>query len=156
MPRIIILVVGLILLIGAAVGGWFAYTTFGPQLLGAKEEKPAEPPPPPPPRAPRFVRLPPMTIPVLGAKRVEQFVTFQVVLAVDDEGVAQSLQGQMPRLIDAFLTTLYVGLSDGTLLDQGLINLTAVKAKLMRASAKVLGKDVVKEALVQMVLQRNL
>ena len=69
---------------------------------------------------------------------------------------AQRIQPQMPRVVDAFLTTLYIGLSDGTLLDRGLINLDAVKAKLKRASATVLGQDVVQDALVQAVLQRNL
>ena len=153
MPRIIVLVIGLLLLIAAGVGGWFAYQAYAPMLFGPKEEKP---PPPPPPKVPRFVRLQALTVPVVGASRVEQLITFLITIEVEDEGVANTLQAQMPRIIDAFLVTLYAGLSDGTLMKAGLIDVAAVKVKLMRACTTVLGKDVVHNALVQMVYQRNL
>ncbi|MBI1206337.1 MAG: hypothetical protein GC191_03490 [Azospirillum sp.] len=154
MKRIIFLLIGLILMGGAGFGAWLAYQTYAPMLFGTKEEPKEEKPPPQKP--PKFVRMQPITVPVIGPDRVRQFVTFQIALEVEDEAVAVALQPQMPRLIDAYITTLYAGLDDGSILKRGLIDVGAVKVRLVRASAKVLGEKLVLDALVQMVIQRDL
>ncbi|PWC33081.1 hypothetical protein [Azospirillum sp. TSO35-2] len=147
---LIVLVLGILLLGGASFGGWTAYQKY---YVNAHEEPKKVEPPPKPPTA--FVRLPPLVAPMLGPTRVEQFVT--VVVAVEVMLEKQPMvQANQPRLTDAFLTALYGGIADKSILNGSLVNIPAVKAKFMEAAIKVVGKDAVHDVLVQAVTQRNL
>lgn len=147
---LIVLVLGIVLLGGASFGGWFVYQKyFTPH---PEEPKKVEPPPKPPTA---FVRLPPLVVPMIGPSRVEQFVT--VVVAVEVILEQQPMvQANQPRLTDAFLTALYGGIADKSILNGALVNIPAVKEKLKEAAGKVVGKDAVYDVLVQAVTQRNL
>lgn len=147
---LIVLVLGIVLLGGASFGGWFVYQKyFTPH---PEEQKKVEPPPKPPTA---FVRLAPLVVPLIGPSRVEQFVT--VVVAVEVPLEKQPMvQANQPRLTDAFLTALYGGVADKSILNGALVNIPAVKAKLVEAAGKVVGKDAVYDVLVQAVTQRNL
>ncbi len=147
---LIVLVLGIVLLGGASYGGWFVYQKY----FTPHPEKPKKvEPPPKPPTA--FVRLPPLVVPMIGPSRVEQFVT--VVVAVEVILEQQPMvQANQPRLTDAFLTALYGGVADKSILNGALVNIPAVKAKLKEAAIKVVGKDAVYDVLVQAVTQRNL
>ena len=103
---LIVLVLGIVLLGGASVGGWFAYQKY---YVDRQDEPKKVEPPPKPPTA--FVRLPPLVVPMIGPSRVEQFVT--VVVAVEVVLEKQPMvQANQPRLTDAFLTALYGGIAD--------------------------------------------
>ena len=153
MKGIVLLIVGVILLLAAAGGGYFAYTKF----FAAKEE-PAEvkKPKPPPGPPPSYVRLPPIAVPVVGADRVEQLITFVIVLRVRDVNTSDSVSGRTPRIVDTFMTTLYGAIDEGEILNGSVVDITRVKAKLQAVSDQLFGPDVVKEVLVQTVLQRRL
>ncbi|ANC91055.1 hypothetical protein A6A40_03585 [Azospirillum humicireducens] len=147
---LIVLVLGIVLLGGASFGGWFVYQKYFTEQ--PDQPKKVEPPPKPPTA---FVRLPPLVVPMIGPSRVEQFVT--VVVAVEVVLEKQPLaQANQPRLTDAFLTALYGGIADQSILNGALVNIPAVKAKLIEAAGKVIGKDAVHDVLVQAVTQRNL
>ncbi|MDR6771149.1 hypothetical protein [Azospirillum sp. BE72] len=148
---LIVLVLGIVLLGGASFGGWFVYQKYFTEHPDAPPKK-VEPPPKPPTA---FVRLPPLVVPMIGPSRVEQFVTVVVAVEVvlDKQPLAQANQ---PRLTDAFLTALYGGIADQSILNGALVNIPAVKAKLVEAAGKIIGKDAVQDVLVQAVTQRNL
>jgi len=151
MKAIILLILGLLLLGGAGYGGWMLYNTY---IVG---EKAAEPPPPkdvPPPPV-YYLRLNPIVVPMVGKEKVEQFVTVVATIEVDAAKQAHA-QGNVPRLIDAFISTLYGALDDKSVMNGGVVNIPAVKQKLSAAAEKVLGPGVSQGVLVQVVTQRNL
>ncbi|MCG5239166.1 hypothetical protein [Azospirillum doebereinerae] len=147
---LIVLVLGIVLLGGAGFGGWTLYNKY--YVQHDETPKKVEPPPKPPTG---FVRLAPLVVPAIGANRVEQFVTVVVTVEVLLEKQPMA-QANMTRLTDAFLTAMYGGVADKTVLNGGLINIPAVKDKLVEAGNKVLGAGVVQNVLVQAVTQRNL
>ncbi|HYH38513.1 MAG TPA: hypothetical protein VD860_09865 [Azospirillum sp.] len=152
MKAIILLLFGLALLGGAAFGGWTLYNKFmTPPTAEELAKKEAEKPPPPV----AYVRMNPIVVPVLGKEKVEQFVTIVATIEVDAAKQPQAA-ANLPRLIDAFIATMYAGVDDKSLMSGPLINIPAVKDKLTAAAAKVLGPGVVQGVLVQVVTQRNL
>jgi hypothetical protein len=96
-----------------------------------------------------------IVVPVIGAAKVEQFVTVVVTLEVL-AARAPVVQVNQPRLSDAFLTTLYGALDDRTIMKGSIVDLGAVKEKLIEAAAKTVGPDLVRDVLVQVIMQRNL
>ena len=62
----------------------------------------------------------------------------------------------MPRLHDAYLTTLYDGVQRRTLLHGPLLDLAKVKEQLTEASVRILGSSVVRDVLVDVAVQRPL
>lgn len=149
---LIVLVLGILMLGGAGFGGWTLYTKYLALPPEGAEPKKVEPPPKPPTG---FVRLPPLVVPAIGANRVEQFVTVVVTIEVllEKQPMAQANQ---TRLSDAFLTALYGGVADKSVMNGSLVNIPAVKEKLIEAGTKVLGPGVVQDVLVQAITQRNL
>lgn len=146
---IIVLVIGLFLLGGAGFGGWILYNEY----FGPKEDAPPPPPPPPPPTA--YIRMTPIVVPMIGDKRVEQFVTFVVSIEVlaNEQPRGAAL---MPRLRDQFLRDLYDAVDRKTIMHGALVDLAAAKAVMKKSAAKVLGDEAVRDVLIQVVTQRNL
>nr|WP_211112430.1 hypothetical protein [Azospirillum sp. SYSU D00513] len=142
------MVLGIALLGGAGFGGWKLYTMY---LV----EGEAAPPPPPPPPPTSFVRMSSVVVPVIGAAKVEQFVTVVVTLEVIAEK-APVVQANQPRLSDAFLTALYGALDDKSVLNNGIVDIAAVKGKLKETAGKTVGEGLVTDVLLQVVMQRNL
>ena len=104
----------------------------------------------------RFVKMSPLFLPVLGARRIEQTIGLVVALELEDPTNAALVEQSGPKLTDAFISELYGSLDASRLGQGGLVNIDQVKGKLGRASDRVLGEGVVKEVLVQMVSQRPL
>lgn len=150
MKAVIVLLVGLLLLGGAAFGGWTLYKQF---ILG-KEEKPAEPPPPPKPGT-AYVRIPQINVPVIGANRVQQFVSVTVTLQVDDNRQV-AIQGIMPRLQNAILTKLYEMAGANKIIQGSLVDIGGIKAGLIEAVNPAIGGPGLQDVLIQAVMQRNL
>lgn len=151
MKKIILLVLALLVLIGAGVGG---YLMFGPKPH--KEGEHAEEAPKKKERTgpPVFVPIGPMIVPVMGAKTVEQNIMVTVSLEVDDDTIKEQVRLQSPRLIDAYVQALYGGIDKGQVIDGQVLNIPALKTKLMETTEKVLGPDVVHDVLIQSVSQR--
>jgi flagellar FliL protein len=150
MKILVLLLVALIFGGGGFGAGWFLFANQGEK----HEEKVAEPPPPAPTGPPVFVNVGPLTVPVLGAERIDQFVTLMVALELTDMITAEAVRAQAPRLTDAFLTTIYGAIASGRVMSGGVLDVPQVKAKLRDAAAKVLGKDTIRDVLIQIVNQR--
>lgn len=149
MKALIVLAIGLLLLGGAGYGGWMLYNEY---IVKKEDEEPPKPPPKPPSA---YVRVNPVVVPVIGDNRVEQFVTVVVTLEVNADQ-QPTTQANLPRIGDAFLTTLYGAADERSILRGNVVDIPAVKAKLQEAAEKVLGADVVQNILIQVVVQRNL
>jgi flagellar protein FliL len=147
---LVLLLVALIFGGGGFGAGWFLFANKGE----VHEEKVEEPPPPPPAGPPVFVNVGPLTVPVLGAERIDQFVTLMVALELTDMATAENVRAQAPRLTDAFLTTIYGAIASGKVMSGGVLDVAQVKSKLGDASTKVLGKGMVRDVLIQVVNQR--
>ena len=151
MMRIMVLLLVALIFGGGGFGaGWFLFANQG----DGHEEKVEEPPPPAPAGPPVFVNIGPLTVPVLGAERIDQFVTLMVALELSDMIAAESVRAQAPRLTDAFLTTIYGAIASGKVMSGGVLDVPQVKSKLGEAASKVLGKGAIRDVLIQIVNQR--
>ncbi|MFV3073683.1 flagellar basal body-associated FliL family protein [Niveispirillum fermenti] len=149
MKKIILLVLALLVLIGAGVGG---YVMFGPKPGHEGEQE--EPKKRERKGPPAFASVGPMIVPILGAKTVEQNIMVTVSLEVDDDAAREQIRQQNPRLVDAYVQALYGGIDKGQVIDGQVLNIPALKAKLQEATDKVLGPGVVHDVLIQSVSQR--
>lgn len=149
MKKVIILLVILLLLGGAGFGGWWFYIKGQDSAAEEEEKKKSH-------KQPGNVRISPLSVPVMGEQKIEQFITLMVTLEVESQDLVIQVQQQMPRLIDSFLVTLYGSLNEGDMLNGKLVNLVQVKEKLHKAAVKVLGPDIVRDVLVQTVTRRML
>lgn len=151
MMRILLVLIVAIVFGGAGfAGGWWYFTIFAPP----QHEAEAKPPEPPPAGPPSFVNIGPLTVPVLGGDKAEQFVTLVVALEVADGTVAERVRSLAPRLTDAFVTSLYGAIGNGHMLHGGLIDVQQIKSRLLAASRKVVGDGVARDVLIQVVSQR--
>ncbi|CAK0757864.1 hypothetical protein CCP1ISM_7960002 [Azospirillaceae bacterium] len=102
------------------------------------------------------MRIPPIILPVIGSNRVEQQITLVIMLLVVDQEAAGKFQEKMPWGFDTFFTALYGAIDEGHMLNGPLVNIPAMKQRIMSASAKLVGKGLVKDVLLQTLLQRRL
>jgi flagellar protein FliL len=155
---LLILVCALIFGGGGFAGGWFLFVGRN-QLFGhgdAQTEHKEAPPPKADPmtETPMFVNIGPLTVPVLGAEKAEQFVTILLALEVADQPTADQIRNLGPRLTDAFLTTLYGSLASGSMFRGGVLDVAQGKSRLVPVTSKVVGQGIVRDVLVQVVNQR--
>ena len=139
----------LILFLGAAGGaGWWF-------MLREKPAETAEETPSQDEAArPIFVDVDPMTVPVIRDGRVAQHMSFVVVLQVDGEEELRVVYKSMRRLTDAYIKELHVLLSRRFVWqDDDIVPL--VRKRLMAASARVVGREVVDEVLVKGIQSRT-
>lgn len=154
MMKIVLLLIGVILLAGAGFGGYVMYTEYMP---AEDETDEAEAEPIIPLGPPAFLKLKPMVVPVIGRRGVEQFITLGVTLEMANQDKLDAISAQMPRLVDAFLTTLYGEIDKGSVVDGSLVKVEAVKSKLLEAANKVFGEEGgVMNVLVQSIHQRRI
>jgi len=150
MKKIIFLVLALLVLAGAGVGG---FLLFGPKQ-GEGEQEVVEEKPPEPQGDPSFVKIDPLIVPVIGEKRVEQNIVLEFALEVYGDAVRDQVQQIKPRLVDAYLRVLYGGIESRELMVGKSVDMTKLKARLMEATEKVVGPHVVHDVLIQSVSQR--
>lgn len=105
---------------------------------------------------PIYVHIAPMVLPVIDNSGVEQLVTVILDVQVKDFDAADNMHANMPRVVDALMTSLYGGLGQGTLRNGRLANVTKIKSKAIDAIGSVIGKDKIIDVLVQGVSQRML
>ena len=103
---------------------------------------------------PFFFEMERLTIPVIRAKRVEQYVLFKITLELVDEESRSRAEKYAPRLKDAFYRALhdYLGFQrPGT---KG-VNIRVIKARLMQAGGRAIGKKKIKAVLIQGAFERS-
>lgn len=103
----------------------------------------------------KFVMLDPMIFPIIGDTGVTQTVSIIISLEVPDEATALEVERLAPRLKDAFIQDMYGALHRKTAMENGVLQVDAIKARLNRTSVKVLGEGKVNDVLLQLVQQRR-
>jgi len=101
-----------------------------------------------------FISMDPIILPIVDRNGVSQVVSLVVAIQVDDATKADSVRNNLPVLTDAFLSDMYGTLSKKASMEQGVIKVSALKARLLKISQSVLGADSVSDVLLQVVQQR--
>src|SRR4051794_12155700 len=117
MKIVVLLLVALIFGGGGVGAGWYLFADHNPE----HKEKVEAPPPPPPAGPPVFVNVGPLTVPVPGPDKTDQFVTLVVALEVSDLTTADKVRVQAPRLTDAFMVTVYGAIASGKVMTAGVL-----------------------------------
>ncbi|MBI1328026.1 MAG: hypothetical protein GC136_10350 [Alphaproteobacteria bacterium] len=103
---------------------------------------------------PEFVQLSPLILPVVDKNGISQTVSLVISLEVGDKLAADKVTRYSPKLKDAYLQDLYGVLYRKTLMENGVIQIGALKQRLNSLSQKVMGDGVVSDVLLQVVQQR--
>ncbi|MFA7275713.1 MAG: flagellar basal body-associated FliL family protein [Pseudobdellovibrionaceae bacterium] len=103
-----------------------------------------------------YVKLDPLTLPVIDKSGIVQIINVSVTLEVADDLVAKEVEMVTPRLKDAYIQEMYGTLSrKGALTAEGVLQVNAIKERLSKVTMRVLGADKVKDVLLQSVNQRR-
>ncbi|PZP55519.1 MAG: flagellar basal body-associated FliL family protein [Micavibrio aeruginosavorus] len=153
MKKAIIAIIAVLLLGG---GGFGAYTFFNKpaEATESKEvEKAAEAAKEAVP--PTFVELKPLVLPVVDRDGVSQIISIVISIETDDPAKAAEIELMRPRLTDAYIQGMYGVLSSKAVMEGGILQVGYIKTKLHNITNKVMGKDKVKDVLLQVVQQRQ-
>lgn len=104
-------------------------------------------------KAPTFVRLDPLVVPIMDADGVTQVISMVISLEVKDEEGAKKVEALKPRIKDAFITNMYGLLNQKAALENGVVKIGYVKKRLTDITTKVMGENVVDGVLLQMIQQ---
>ena len=103
-----------------------------------------------------FVKIDPLTLPIVNKSGVVQIVNISITLEVEDAEKAKEIERFTPRLKDAYIQDMYGALGSATALTtSGVIEVNTVKKRLNAVTEKVLGNDSVRDVLLQAVQQRK-
>jgi flagellar FliL protein len=162
MKKIIIIVVAMLLLGG---GGFAAFTFLGGKTAEAsvdpkqtaKDKKKSESNKS---KAETdalvsFVKMDPLTLPVVDKTGVVQIVNISITLEVENAEKAKEVEKFAPRLKDAYIQDMYGALSSTQAMNQGVVDVEAVKKRLNAVTQKIMGEDIVRDVLLQAVQQRK-
>lgn len=103
----------------------------------------------------QFVQLDPLILPLIGDNGVTQTISLVVSIEVPSEEAAKEVERLSPRLKDAFIQDMYGALNRKSTMDNGVLQVAPIKARLNKVSVKVLGEDKVNDVLLQIVQQRR-
>lgn len=105
--------------------------------------------------AEEFVPMDVIILPIIDETGVTQTVTLMVSIAAPSKEAADEVKRLAPRLKDAFIQDMYGALNRKNAMQNGVLQVDAIKARLNRASVRVLGQDKVNDVLLQIVQQRS-
>lgn len=156
MQKLILAIAAIAVIGGGAAGAYFYFTKSAEAASGQKviEKEVVEKKKDLDPSKFKFVELDPLILPIVDDTGVSQFVSMVVALEVYDDKGASKVEHLSPRLKDAFIQDMYGMLNRHAVTDGGVIQVSAIKERLNKISAKVLGKDIVNDVLLQVVQQR--
>ncbi len=152
MKKPLIAVLALILLLSCGAGAYF--------YMGKSEASTGEAPPKEESKAEgeavkiAYVTVPTITLPIVGRDgSITQTISLVVSLQVHDEAKAKEIEERVPQLADAFLSDMYGTLSQKASMENGVIKVSTLKARLVEITHKVLGDDAVEGVLLQVLQQ---
>lgn len=103
-----------------------------------------------------FVELDPLILPIVDGGQVKQTVSLIISLEVANGSAADHVRALKPRLADAFIAEIYGILNDNDAPKKGLLDINALKARLLPIAKEIVGEDKVNAILLQTVQQRTL
>ena len=149
MKKLVAILLVLLLLGGAGAAGWYFV------LRVPEDSEPvAELAVPPPP--PIYVRFNPVQLPLIGDSGIDQVIDIIVALEVADKEAGDRVIAMAPRINDAILQDLYGVLHTRRIMRGGIVDVTAIKLRIVTVAQGVMGEGVVIDALVQGVAQHPL
>jgi flagellar FliL protein len=104
--------------------------------------------------AAEFVELDPLVLPIIDNRGVTQTVSLVIALEVESQEKADEVKKLTPRLKDAYIQDMYGILNKHAALKGGVVQVGAIKERLSKITADVLGEEMVDEVLLQVVQQR--
>ena len=144
----LVVILLVIILAGGGAAGWFFFLKEDPDAM--VEEVVEELPP----ALPVYVRFNPLQLPLIGDDGIEQVIDIIVALEVPDQAAADLVIAMAPRLNDAILRDLYGVLHTSRVMRNGIVNVSAIKQRIVAVAQDLMGEEVVSDALVQGVAQR--
>ncbi|MBV6632739.1 MAG: hypothetical protein KI792_06875 [Alphaproteobacteria bacterium] len=108
------------------------------------------------PTGPAFVQLPLMRVPVVHRQRTVQFLEIDMMIEVEDTSVAAEYEENMKYLQHEVIQSLY-GQFDRTVgADGAAVQTLRLKRKVASAVASVMGRETVKDVLIQNIRHRRI
>lgn len=101
----------------------------------------------------QFIELNPLILPIINEHGRTQVISLVVAIEVDSQEKADMVTKFQPRLADAFLSDLYGSFAQKMPVS-GIIPISYLKERLNFMSEKVLGEEVVRDVLVQVMQKR--
>lgn len=101
-----------------------------------------------------FVELDPLILPIVDDEGVSQVVSMVITIEVLDEDGKHAVEKMEPKLKDAYIQDMYGVLNRHAALKGGVIQVNAIKKRLNKLTAHILGEDVAQDVLLQVVQQR--
>lgn len=101
----------------------------------------------------QFVKLDSLILPIIDSQGVTQTLSLVIAIEVADQVAADEVKRLSPRLKDAYIMELYGVLNKEAALHNGVVQVAAIKKKLIEMTEKVLGEDVARDVLLQVVQQ---
>jgi len=148
MKKIVVIVLALALAGGGGAAGWFFFLKEEPEELVEEVVEQL------PPAAPVYVRFNALQLPLIGDDGIDQVIDIIVALEVPDQAAADQVIALAPRLNDAILSDLYGVMHTSRIMRNGVVNVNAIKQRIVTVAQRIMGEDLVHDALVQSVAQR--
>jgi flagellar FliL protein len=146
MTRFLVPLLGLFLLTGSAVAGYALSASPAYASEKASEGKEGEP-------KISFIAMDPIILPIIDRDGVTQTISLVVSLQVGNAADADEVKANLPRLTDAYLSDMYGTLSAKSAMQSGVIKVSMLKARLVKISQAVMGKDKINDVLLQVLQQ---
>ena len=143
--KIIIIVVVLVVLVLGGGGVWYFFLKADD---APKEDVVVMPP------APVFVKLETFSLHVIRGGGVKKYIVLNLTLEMRDAESKDLAEHKMPKLRDVFIASLNEYFTNLPSLKQG-VNMKSVKSRLLKISAKAIGKGRVTDVLVQSIFERD-
>ncbi|CAA7623713.1 Flagellar basal body-associated protein FliL [Candidatus Terasakiella magnetica] len=147
MVRLIFIVVALLMLIGAVIGGLYFWGVDPLAKLGITAPMVHKDEGPPPPTPPTYVDFGLLIVPVIQDHEVKKQAEMIVRMQVDPKD-KELLAKNLPRLQNAFLQEMMIYLSVN-LRDGKSLDVVAIGKRLTVVSEKTLGMPLVKDIVVE-------
>lgn len=102
-----------------------------------------------------YVEISPLVFPLIDSSGVHQVVSLVVSVEVPDHKGVAKIEELGPRLNDAYIQELYGYLNRAGSLKNGAIQISELKKRLNRVTARVIGEDYFSDVLLQVVQQHS-
>lgn len=105
---------------------------------------------------PIYLHLPVVTFPIIDDGGAQQIVSLLIDLHMKDRPSAEKIQSSMPKLKDAIIQALYGGMSDRSMRNAQMLDISKVKDGIVQTLNRIYGDGFVNDVLIQAVSQRKL
>ena len=147
MNRIVIIITAVLVIAVAGGAVWYFFTQADAPIEGQEQEKASL-------EALEFVDIENLSIPVIREGRVDRYITISVSLEMRDQDSKELGDEAFPRLKDAVFSQLYSYFSMQQSGQSG-INIAQVKARLLWAVERAIGKGHVRQVIIQGAYERK-